>query len=90
MPTERCTHCGAPIPRRRPLTERESRLVAFIAEYTGAHGCAPTLHEIATRFRWSSVATVHEHLTRLEQKGAIRREVRRSRGIIVLAAQDIS
>ena len=63
------------------LTKRQKELFDFLDGYLAEHGYAPTLEEIGARFNLSSLATVHKHLTNLEQKGLIRRTWNHSRAI---------
>jgi repressor LexA len=63
------------------LTKRQKELFDFLDGYLAQHGYAPTLEEIGTRFKLNSLATVHKHLTNLEQKGLIRRTWNHSRAI---------
>lgn len=63
------------------LTRRQREIYDYLAEFIEHNGYAPSLEEIATRFRLSSVATVHEHLENLESKGAVRRDPHKSRAI---------
>jgi repressor LexA len=53
----------------------------FIRSYRSEHGISPTQREIREKFHLSSFGTVQKHLKRLEEKGALRREWNRSRGI---------
>jgi repressor LexA len=66
------------------LTPRQAEILNFIAEYTQTHGYAPTLEEIGGRFRLSSVATVHKHISQLAAKGYVRRQPNQRRAIKVL------
>jgi len=63
------------------LTKRQKELFDFLDGYLAKHGYAPTLEEIGSRFKLSSLATVHKHLTNLERKGLIRRTWNHSRAI---------
>ncbi|MDX2169755.1 MAG: transcriptional repressor LexA [Deltaproteobacteria bacterium] len=63
------------------LTKRQKELFDYLDGYIAEHGYAPTLEEIRGRFKLNSLATVHKHLTNLEQKGAIRRTWNHSRAI---------
>jgi repressor LexA len=63
------------------LTKRQKELLDFLESHIRRRGYAPTLEEIGHRFGLGSVATVHKHLTNLEQKGAIRRKSNLSRAI---------
>ncbi|MEK6598028.1 MAG: transcriptional repressor LexA [Gemmatimonadota bacterium] len=66
------------------LTKRQKEILTFLEGYIKEHGIAPSFEEIAQRFRYQSLATVHEHLTNLERKGAIRRSHNESRSVQVL------
>jgi repressor LexA len=69
------------------LTKRQKELVDYLDAYIAKHGYAPTLEEIGEHFELSSLATVHKHLTNLEQKGLIRRKWNRSRALEVVPQQ---
>ena len=64
-----------------PLTRRQREILTYLADYIEDHQYAPSFEEIAAHFSFSSLATVHEHLTNLEQKGFIRRSHNESRAI---------
>ena len=64
-----------------PLTRRQREILQYLADYIGDHQYAPSFEEIAGHFSFSSLATVHEHLTNLEQRGFIRRNHNESRAI---------
>jgi repressor LexA len=66
------------------LTKRQKEILTFLEGYRNEHGIAPSFEEIAQRFRYQSLATVHEHLTNLERKGAIRRSHNESRSVQIL------
>jgi len=67
-----------------PLTKRQSEILAFLQNHILEQGYAPSFEEIAERFGFQSLATVHEHLTNLERKGYIRRSYNESRSIEVM------
>ena len=67
-----------------PLTKRQREILDYLASHIADHGYAPSFEEIAEAMGFASLATVHEHLTNLERKGAIRRSYNESRGIEVL------
>ena len=73
-----------------PLTRRQREILDFISAQISAQGYAPSFEEIAERFSFRSLATVHEHLTNLERKGYIRRSYNESRSIEVLPPRGIS
>src|SRR6187402_1076708 len=64
-----------------PLTKRQREILDYLNDFIQQHGYAPTLEEIGTRFNLNSLATVHKHLTNLEEKGVIRRTWNHSRAI---------
>lgn len=63
------------------LTRRQREIYDYLGAFIEENGYAPSLEEIAAHFGLSSVATVHEHLENLEEKGALRRDPNRSRAI---------
>ena len=64
-----------------PLTKRQREILDYLGEFIQQHGYAPSLEEIGRRFNLSSLATVHKHLTNLQEKGFIRRSWNRSRSV---------
>ncbi len=68
-------------PLGQPLTRRQREILDFLNEFIEQHGYAPSLEEIGRRFGLSSLATVHKHLTNLQEKGFIRRAWNRSRSV---------
>ncbi len=64
-----------------PLTRRQKQILDYLQSYIVEHGYAPSFEEIAERFAFRSLATVHEHLTNLQRKGYIRRSHNESRSI---------
>ena len=69
------------------VTKRQREILSYLTEYTDDRGYAPSFDEIASRFGYSSLATVHEHLSNLERKGYIKREYNESRAIEVLPSE---
>lgn len=66
-----------------PLTERQHRVLDFIAQYAKDHGFPPTYQELRLHMGYSSLNAVSEVLRALERKGYIRRLPGRSRSIIL-------
>ncbi len=64
-----------------PLTKRQKEILDYIGDFIAAEGYAPSFEEIAESFGYSSLATVHEHLSNLERKGYIRKSYNESRSI---------
>jgi repressor LexA len=70
-----------------PLTKRQREILDFLNEFIQQHGYAPSLEEVGRRFGLSSLATVHKHLTNLQEKGFIKRAWNRSRSVELLQAR---
>jgi repressor LexA len=64
-----------------PLTKRQKEILDYIGCFIVDQGYAPSFEEIAESFGYSSLATVHEHLSNLERKGYIRKSYNESRSI---------
>jgi repressor LexA len=64
-----------------PLTKRQREILDYIDGFIADRGYAPSFEEIAEHFGYSSLATVHEHLSNLERKGYIRKAYNESRSI---------
>jgi len=63
------------------IYKKQKQILEFINQYIMAHGSAPTLRQIADAIGVSSLATVHEHLVTLEDKGLIKRKTGKNRSI---------
>ncbi|MEJ2347719.1 MAG: transcriptional repressor LexA [Patescibacteria group bacterium] len=63
------------------IYKRQGQILDFIRQFIQANGSAPTLKQIAKAIGVSSLATVHEHLTTLEEKGLIKRKAGKNRSI---------
>ena len=70
-----------------PLTKRQREILNYLATYSEQNGYAPSFEEIAESFNYSSLATVHEHLSNLERKGYIKRAYNESRAIEILPSE---
>ena len=70
-----------------PLTKRQREILDYLNEFIQQHGYAPSLEEIGRRFGLSSLATVHKHLTNLQEKGFIKRSWNRSRSVELIPAR---
>jgi len=71
-----------------PLTKRQKEILDFIHGFIEEQGYAPSFEEIARAFGYSSLATVHEHLSNLERKGYIRKAYNESRSIEMVPEED--
>nr|WP_122011567.1 transcriptional repressor LexA [Maliibacterium massiliense] len=65
---------------------KQRAILAFIRAYIGAHGYPPSVREIGEAVDLKSTSTVHGHLTRLEKKGYLIRDPKKSR-VIQIAPQ---
>ncbi|MEW8977495.1 MAG: transcriptional repressor LexA [Symbiobacterium sp.] len=66
------------------LTERQRQILQFIKDEIRTKGYPPSVREIGEALGLSSSSTVHGHMTRLEEKGYIRRDPTKPRAIEVL------
>jgi repressor LexA len=64
-----------------PLTRRQASILRFVQDRIEAGPSAPTVREIAERFRMKSPNGVTAHLNALERKGYIKRRPLKSRSI---------
>ena len=70
-----------------PLTKRQREILDYLNDFIARHGYAPSLEEIGRRFGLSSLATVHKHLTNLQEKGFIKRAWNRSRSVELVSSR---
>jgi len=56
------------------LPKKKQQILDYLKEYIEKNGYAPTLSEVAKKFKVSSLSTIHEHLAFLEKKGFIKRK----------------
>jgi repressor LexA len=69
------------------LTKRQRQILDYIESFIDSYGYSPSFEEIAAYFGYSSLATVHEHLSNLEEKGLIRKNYNRSRSLEVVHSE---
>jgi repressor LexA len=65
----------------RRLSDRQQRILDFVAEYTADHGYPPSIREIGQAVGISSTSVVDYNLRALERGGLIRRDREVSRGL---------
>src|SRR5438552_12540925 len=65
----------------RNLSDRQRRILDFVARYTGEHGYPPSIREIGQAVGISSTSVVDYNLRALERNGLIRRDREVSRGL---------
>lgn len=66
------------------ITPRQKQVLGFVKSYRKRKDYSPSLEEIAGHIGVSSVATVHEHLSNLIEKGLIAKDGRRKRAIQIV------
>lgn len=69
------------------LTKVQKEIFDYIENFIRSNGYAPSMEEIAQHFSYTSLATVHKHLTHLQQKKLIRRKRNSSRSIELIAVE---
>ncbi len=72
------------------IYRRQQQILDFIKQHIQTTGSAPTLREIADAIGVSSLATVHEHLATLVEKGLIKRKSGKVRAIDLVGTVDFS
>ena len=70
-----------------PLTKRQREILDYIESFLENYGYSPSFEEIASFFGYSSLATVHEHLSNLERKGYLRKNYNKSRSLELMPAE---
>jgi repressor LexA len=68
------------------LTKKQRQILDYVDSFVESNGYSPSYEEIAEHFGYNSLATVHEHLTNLEQKGFLRKNYNKSRSLEVVRA----
>lgn len=66
------------------LSPKQQVILDFITETIEKRGTAPTVREIAAAMGLKSVATVHRHLQKMEEKGVIRRDLSLTKGVYTI------
>jgi repressor LexA len=69
------------------LTKRQKQILDYLNSFIEVNGYSPSFEEIADSFGYSSLATVHEHLTNLERKGYLRKDYNKSRSLELVASE---
>ena len=66
------------------ITRRQRQVLDFITSFIRENGYSPSFEEIGQGLGLSSLATVHKHISNLDQKGYLKRDYNRSRSIDVV------
>lgn len=65
----------------KSLTAREKQVLNFVNRFFRENGCAPSLKEIASELKTSSLSTAQYLIEQLKEKGRLTKERGRNRGI---------
>ena len=60
------------------ITRRQKEVIDFLSNFTQKNGYSPSYEEIAHGLGLTSLATVHKHVTNLQNKGLLQREIGRA------------
>lgn len=71
----------------RELTKRQNEIFEYIKQTVQLKGYPPSVREIGEAVGLASSSTVHGHLSRLEEKGYIRRDPTKPRAIEIVTEQ---
>ncbi|SCT40944.1 transcriptional repressor LexA [Staphylococcus caeli] len=71
----------------RELTKRQNEIFEYIKQTVHSKGYPPSVREIGEAVGLASSSTVHGHLSRLEEKGYIRRDPTKPRAIEIVNEQ---
>jgi repressor LexA len=66
------------------ITRRQRELYDFISRFSNEKGYCPSFEEMREAMGLNSLATVHKHVSNLQDKGLLTREYNRSRSIDLL------
>src|ERR1700747_3657666 len=66
------------------ITKRQRQVYDFLHNFVQRNGYSPSFEEIGEGLGLSSLATVHKHISNLENKGLLHRDYNRSRSIDLL------
>ena len=74
--------------RIRKLTEKQGKILEFIADYIDGHSYPPSIREVGDHFGIKSTNGVFDHLNALVRKGYVSREYFTARSITILLDKD--
>src|ERR1700747_2306869 len=66
------------------ITKRQRQVYDFISDFVQQNQYSPSFEEIGAGLGLSSLATVHKHISNLQEKGLLKRDYNRSRAIDVV------
>ncbi|MBU2545285.1 hypothetical protein KKC65_02435 [Patescibacteria group bacterium] len=65
------------------LTKKQKEILNFVEKYIRSNDYSPSLKEIGRKFKLSSIATVHQHIENLKQKGYLSKSKNSARSIVI-------
>ena len=71
------------------ITKRQKETLDFIKAYRKKNGYAPSLEEIKSHLKLSSVSTAHYHVKTLEAQGYLQKDENQPRGMRVNVAEQM-
>jgi repressor LexA len=69
------------MPKKNELSDRQKKILLYMDEYMDSHNRPPTIREIGAATDISSTSVVNYNLTKLTDKGFVKREAEVSRGL---------
>ena len=75
---------------KQPRSNTQERILSYIESEIRTRGYAPSVREIAEAVGLKSTSTVHGHLTRLEKKGLLHRDVMKPRAMALPSFEETS
>ena len=70
----------------KKLSEKQKRILEYIAEATAAQGYPPSVREIGKHVGLSSSSSVHAQLIKLREKGYLEKDDHKTRAVVVKGA----
>lgn len=70
------------------LTNRQNEILKFMKEYIAIKGYPPTVREIGKAVNLSSPSTIHAHLSKLEEKGIIKKDDNKNRALEIVVPNE--
>jgi repressor LexA len=66
------------------LTKTQTKVLAFVEQFSAQNGLPPTIKEVASHFGWSSPSTAQQHLVALQNKGRLYRTPKSPRSLRII------
>ncbi|MBN2097380.1 MAG: transcriptional repressor LexA [Candidatus Omnitrophica bacterium] len=70
---------------KKELTEKQRKVLQFIAQRVSRENRPPTIREIAQNFKFSSTGTVRDYLRLLQAKGYLKLQAKKARAIELIS-----